>query len=189
MGDDERRRRRRGLPPGARRGRCDGLQAGLATQATAKALEAAAFTAQSLERQLGRLTKDVDDHNVTPGTGCNDRWSHYCGAVYDAIRWARDRGKGVIVGTQPYGPIATSSSRVRWRVCCRSGSRQTPRFATSIWSGGRSQESRAHLRRHAPAEGWQSDPRQRLCRTGAGPGEGCWHAMTRSPAWVKDPGR
>lgn len=79
------------------------FQPGLATQATAKALEAAAYTAQSLERQLGRLTRDLSDANlVTTTAGCSDRWQHYCGAVYDAIQWARARGKGVLVGTQPY---------------------------------------------------------------------------------------
>jgi hypothetical protein len=76
---------------------------GLATEATSRALEAAAMTAESIERQLGRLTRDLaDEAVVTPTAGCTDRWRHYCGAVHDAITWARARGIRVIVGTQPY---------------------------------------------------------------------------------------
>lgn len=76
---------------------------GLATAATAKALEAAAFTAESLERQLGRLTVDVArPQPVTPSETCSPQWQHYCGAVRDAVVWARSRGKGVVVVTQPY---------------------------------------------------------------------------------------
>ena len=76
---------------------------GLATAATAKALEAAAYTAQSLERQLGRLTTDVSvPQPVTPSENCPSMWQHYCGSVRDAIVWARARGKGVVVVTQPY---------------------------------------------------------------------------------------
>jgi hypothetical protein len=76
---------------------------GLATSATAKALEAAASTAQSLERQLGRLTTDVSvPQPVTPSENCSAQWQHYCGAVRDAVVWARAHGKGVVVVTQPY---------------------------------------------------------------------------------------
>jgi hypothetical protein len=77
------------------------FRATVAQRATAEALKAAAATAESLERQLGRLTRDVHSA-VTPTTGCDDHWQHYCGAVYDAVRWARDRRVLVIVGTQPF---------------------------------------------------------------------------------------
>jgi len=36
--------------------------------------------------------------------GCVPRWAHYCGAVYDAIQYALDRGAKVPVVTQPYEP-------------------------------------------------------------------------------------
>lgn len=76
---------------------------GLATQATAMALEAAAVTAEALERQLGRLTRDVNDARMTaPTSDCAARWHHYCGAIDGAIEWVRSRGKSVLVGTQPY---------------------------------------------------------------------------------------
>ena len=76
---------------------------GMATQVGAAALEAAANTATSLEQQLGRLTKGEDElRSVTPTTGCRERWTHYCGAQYDAIRAARDSNRAVLVVTQPY---------------------------------------------------------------------------------------
>ena len=76
---------------------------GMATQVGAKALEAAAATAQSLEQQLGRLTADPESlREVTPTTGCLARWQHYCGAQADAITAARARDRAVLVVTQPY---------------------------------------------------------------------------------------
>src|SRR5690606_31234432 len=79
------------------------FRSSLAERATGEALQVAAATVEALERQLGRLTRDLRDPAlVTPNAGCGDRCKHYCGAVHDAIRWARDRHLGVIVGTQPY---------------------------------------------------------------------------------------
>lgn len=79
------------------------FRAGLVDLATAGALQAAAATAETLERQLGRLTPGTGtDEVVQPDASCGARWRFYCDAVYDAIRWARDRGVGVIVGTQPF---------------------------------------------------------------------------------------
>ena len=75
---------------------------GLATEVTAGALQAAATTAQTLERHLGKLSRDGDTRAVAATDGCDRRWRHYCGAVEDAIRWARARDKRVIVTTQPY---------------------------------------------------------------------------------------
>jgi hypothetical protein len=34
--------------------------------------------------------------------GCVARWAHYCTAQYDAIKFVLDRGKKVVVVTQPY---------------------------------------------------------------------------------------
>jgi hypothetical protein len=79
------------------------FRADVAGRATAGALEVAAATAESLERQLGHLTRDWRSAEaVIPETGCGDRWRQYCGAVDDAIRWARARQVGVLVGTQPF---------------------------------------------------------------------------------------
>lgn len=76
---------------------------GLATATTAKAIETAAETAKSLERQLGRLTKDpATAFTVTPTVDCPPYFRHYCGSMYDAIKWARSHGTGVLVGTQPF---------------------------------------------------------------------------------------
>ncbi len=76
---------------------------GLAAETTGRALEAAAATAELLERQLGRLTRNGSGTIIaTPNAGCKDRWRHYCGAVFDAITWARARDIEVLVGTQPY---------------------------------------------------------------------------------------
>lgn len=76
---------------------------GMATQVGAAALEAAARTANSLEQQLGRLTTDPEQlRAVTPTTGCEVRWHHYCGAQADAITAARARGRAVLVVTQPF---------------------------------------------------------------------------------------
>jgi hypothetical protein len=76
---------------------------GLGARTASGALNAAAETAASLERQLGRLTALPDDEAApVPATTCSERWKLYCGAVFDAIEWARARGIRVIVATQPY---------------------------------------------------------------------------------------
>jgi hypothetical protein len=79
------------------------FQPGLASRATARALEMAAATATALERQVGRLTVDPTMAAETSATdGCSARWAHYCASMRRAIEWARAHGKGVLVGTQPY---------------------------------------------------------------------------------------
>lgn len=92
---------------GAYRGKSTVFRPGLATRATASALEAAARIATSLDEQLGRFSRAPDLHRVetrlhVTDSGCAPRWAHYCGAVYDAARFALDRGKRVLVVTQPY---------------------------------------------------------------------------------------
>jgi hypothetical protein len=76
---------------------------GLANRTSAGALDAtSAFTA-ALEAQLGRI---VDPVETTPhtGPGCGAPWSHYCGSVGAAVRFALDRGKSVLVVGQPRLP-------------------------------------------------------------------------------------
>ena len=76
---------------------------GLVTRATATTLQAAVKTAESLEHQLGRLSADTSSaFHVSPAEGCSPRWQHYCGAMYDAVTWARRHGTAVIVGSQPF---------------------------------------------------------------------------------------
>jgi hypothetical protein len=75
----------------------------LANRTSAGALDAtSAFTA-ALEAQLGRI---VDPVETTPhtGPGCGAPWSHYCGSVGAAVRFALDRGKSVLVVGQPRLP-------------------------------------------------------------------------------------
>jgi lysophospholipase L1-like esterase len=80
---------------------------GLASRVTAAALQAAADVSESLEGQLSRLdgapgvTKD-NRPKQTDAHGCPARWSHYCAAEYEAIRYALDRGRKILVVTQPY---------------------------------------------------------------------------------------
>jgi hypothetical protein len=79
------------------------FRAGLVRQGTAKALDAAAATARTLEDQVGRLTTNTAETlAVTAAAECPPRWQHYCGAIFDAITFARAHGKSVLVGTQPF---------------------------------------------------------------------------------------
>jgi plasmid stabilization system protein ParE len=74
----------------------------LANQTAAEALAAAAAVSRALESQLGRLTRLPDDGPPPMAEGCAGEWAHYCGAVHRAARYALDRGKRVVVVTQPY---------------------------------------------------------------------------------------
>jgi hypothetical protein len=80
---------------------------GLATRATASTLEAAAHVSMSLNEQLDRLAKvpkataTLEDVHVDD-LGCGLEFAHYCASVRDGIRFALDRGKKVLVVTQPY---------------------------------------------------------------------------------------
>jgi hypothetical protein len=80
---------------------------GLATRATATTLEAAAHVSQTLNEQLDRFAKvpqataRFEDVHVDD-LGCTLEFAHYCASVRDGIRFALDRGKKVLVATQPY---------------------------------------------------------------------------------------
>jgi hypothetical protein len=73
----------------------------LATRASASALAAAASIGETLERQIGALSETPD---ATPSSdpACRPRWKQYCAAVHDAVRFARERDKRVLVITQPF---------------------------------------------------------------------------------------
>lgn len=75
----------------------------LAQRASASTLEAAVAVSQSLEQQLGRLTYRPEQlEPVGEEIGCGARWAYYCQSVDQAIQYLLDRGKWVIVVTQPY---------------------------------------------------------------------------------------
>jgi hypothetical protein len=80
---------------------------GLAMRATASTLEAAAHVSMSLNEQLDRFAKrpkataTFEDVHVDD-LGCAVEFAHYCASVRDGIRFALDRGKKVLVVTQPY---------------------------------------------------------------------------------------
>lgn len=88
-------------------GRKTVFKPGLAARTTAGALEAAAVVNRSLNVQLDRLSKvpkvaatyaDVHVQDL----GCAARWAHYCASVHDAVQFALDHHKKVLVVTQPY---------------------------------------------------------------------------------------
>jgi hypothetical protein len=88
---------------------------GLANRTSASALDATSAFAAALERQIGRI---VDPVETTPhiGPGCGAPWSHYCGSVGAAVRFALDRGKSVLVVGQPqlkYGEADRHASQQR----------------------------------------------------------------------------
>lgn len=80
----------------------------LAARTTAGALEAAARVSKSLNAQLEYLSTvppvaaTFADVHVAD-LGCARRWAHYCASVHDAVRFALDHRKKVLVVTQPYG--------------------------------------------------------------------------------------
>lgn len=88
-------------------GRKTVFKPGLAARTTATALETAATISKSLNAQLDRLSKvpaaaaTYADVRV-PDYGCVRRWAHYCASVHDAVQFALDRRKKVLVVTQPY---------------------------------------------------------------------------------------
>lgn len=69
---------------------------------TAAALESAVKISESLEGQLGRLSDHPKPAGTTGGDDCGARWAHYCGSIIEAANYALERGKRVIVVTQPY---------------------------------------------------------------------------------------
>jgi lysophospholipase L1-like esterase len=79
------------------------FHASLATQAAAGVLDAAASVAQSLERQLGKVSAEPVHHIDNPeAAGCVTPWRAYCQSIAVAVEFAREQGKHVLVVTQPY---------------------------------------------------------------------------------------
>ncbi len=76
---------------------------GLATRGAAETLNAAAAVAQSLERQLERVTaeapKEITDF---ASAGCEFPWQRYCRSMSVAVEYALSLGKQVLVVGQPH---------------------------------------------------------------------------------------
>lgn len=76
---------------------------GLANRTSAAALDVSSAFAEALGRRLDSLVDPVEAAPHT-GPGCSAPWSHYCGSVAAAVRFARERGKLVLVIGQPRLP-------------------------------------------------------------------------------------
>jgi len=75
----------------------------LADRATASALEAALSVGDVLARQIDRFAEEAPHAgSVATGAGCGPPWTHYCGAVAEAVEWATASGRRVLIVTQPY---------------------------------------------------------------------------------------
>ena len=86
---------------------------GVAKSTSAAAMDATSAIAEAFNRQLDRIVDPVDTGPRT-GPGCAPPWSHYCGSVAAAVRFALDRGKRVLVIGQPrmqYGEKARHASQ------------------------------------------------------------------------------
>lgn len=76
---------------------------GVASRTSAQVLEASKAISDALERQLHQVANVTRVPTNAVAFGCSARWSFYCSNMVAAIDYARQRGKTVIVGTQPYG--------------------------------------------------------------------------------------
>jgi hypothetical protein len=79
------------------------FSASIAERAAAGVLDATAAVGESLERQLGRISREPA-RQAASGTqaGCRDPWQHYCSVMLNAVEYALGAGKQVLVITQPY---------------------------------------------------------------------------------------
>jgi hypothetical protein len=85
---------------------------GLATKAAAEVLRGAAQVGESLEQQLGKVAAEPSRRVADPAsTGCQSPWQEYCRSTMAAIDFALERGKQVVVATQPYGAGPTFRAR------------------------------------------------------------------------------
>lgn len=74
---------------------------GVGQQGNAELRKRAADIRQALERRLGRLTRP-DTPVASASIECGGRWDHYCQGVAVAVEYALERGKRVLVVTEPY---------------------------------------------------------------------------------------
>jgi hypothetical protein len=86
---------------------------GMPTRVTAGTIRTVGEIGQSVERQLGRITKEPAWHIDDPAaTGCKYPWGQYCRSVSDAIVLALQWDKQVLFITQPY-EVANEKVRTR----------------------------------------------------------------------------
>jgi GDSL-like lipase/acylhydrolase family protein len=79
------------------------FSATIAQRAAAGMLDTTAAVAQSLERQLDRMTREPKRQVVAASTtGCRPPWQEYCRSIRVAIDEATRRGAQVLVITQPF---------------------------------------------------------------------------------------
>jgi hypothetical protein len=79
------------------------FEPGLATRAGAGAMNAAAAIAERVTGVTGSFSSVPPPPPSPPTDGeCIDTWQRYCGSVRDAVAWALERNKRVIVATQPF---------------------------------------------------------------------------------------
>jgi hypothetical protein len=79
------------------------FHASVAARAAAGVLNATAEVGKSLEAQLGTVVEEpVHRVEDISSTGCKPQWRHYCQSIAVAVEFARQRGRQVIVVTQPY---------------------------------------------------------------------------------------
>ena len=70
------------------------------TRVGAGAMRTVASLTAYLGGEPGGLTRAPED--VVAAGDCGDGWERYCGSVRTAIDWSLERGKAVIVASQPY---------------------------------------------------------------------------------------
>lgn len=76
------------------------FEPGLATRATAGAMQAAASIAERVTGTAGTLSPMPS--SLAVAAECLEKWKRYCGSVAEAVAWALGRRKPVIVISQPY---------------------------------------------------------------------------------------
>lgn len=86
----------------AYRGKRTVFRPDLVRRMTAGALETTAEISRALERQLGRLVDQEMELTPSASSGCGEPWRHYCQSVFATVEAARNRGRRVLVVTQPY---------------------------------------------------------------------------------------
>jgi lysophospholipase L1-like esterase len=87
----------------------------ITSRATAEALNAAVDISNSLERQLGKLSKGTPTTVHDPeSTGCAKPWAHYCRGIFDAVDYALAHGQRVMVISQPH-LLGDGGARHQWQ--------------------------------------------------------------------------
>jgi lysophospholipase L1-like esterase len=74
----------------------------IARRTAGSALAAVATVSESLDRQLTRAVPHAADKTAAAGAECGERWAHYCGGMYAAVKYALDHHRKVMIVSQPY---------------------------------------------------------------------------------------